>query len=96
MLTQEHCKKILFNLGIQLGVSPRLISTRLLSDDDKQDMINSLISQDELETAVKVWMNNNMPDYANGKLEPYMALYDDKVRRYRGYEERPLKSKFRA
>ena len=70
-LTAEQCKKILFNIGIKLGVSPRLISTRLLSREDKDDMLNGLLPIEALETHVKVWMDNGMPDYANGKTEPY-------------------------
>jgi len=38
MKTPDECKKILFTVGIKLGVSPKLISTRLLNDLDKSDM----------------------------------------------------------
>ena len=71
MLSADDCKRILFKTGLQLGVSPKLISTRLLSADDKQDMLNGLITPEQLLVAVKVWISNDMPDYANGKSEPY-------------------------
>ena len=71
MPTKEQCQKILFKIGIELGVSPKLIATRLLSKEDKQDMLDGLIPIDSLVTAVRVWMMNGMPDYANGKFEAY-------------------------
>lgn len=74
LLTAEQCKKKLFNIGIKLGVSPRLIATRLLSDEDKNDMLNGLVPDDTLETSVKCWMYAKMPDYANGLEAPYKPL----------------------
>lgn len=52
-------------------VKAELISTRLLSDEDKQDMLNGLVPVDVLLLHVKVWIQNGMPDYAHGKFEPY-------------------------
>ena len=83
-LTVEECKRKLFKLGIKLGVSPNLISTRLLSKDDKDDMLNGLIPDESLETAVKVWMDNGMPDYANGSDERYKPSTELPMQRYRG------------
>lgn len=54
-----------------LCVRADLISTRLLSKEDKQDLMNGDISVETLIVHVKVWMSNRMPDYANGKTEPY-------------------------
>ena len=48
-----------------------LISTRLLSKEDKQDMLNGLVPVETLMTAVKCWMAAGMPDYANGLTDPY-------------------------
>lgn len=70
MPTREECKKILSKLGFKLGVSPALIATRLLSEDDKQDMVNGDVPMEALECAVKVWMENGMPDYAHGLTDP--------------------------
>jgi hypothetical protein len=54
---------MIFNAGIKLGVSPRLIATRLLSPEDKEDMTKGLISIVELEAAIAVWRDNGMLDY---------------------------------
>lgn len=65
-LTKQQCQKKLFNIAIKLGVSPKLIATRLLSDEDKADMLNGLINDETLVTAVEVWKEAGMPDYAKG------------------------------
>ncbi len=70
MLSTKQCKKILFNLGIKFGVSPRLISERLLSAQDKCDMLNGEISIASLEANLELWRDAGMPDYANGKTIP--------------------------
>lgn len=70
-LTREQCKKKLFNLGIKYGVSPRLISERLLSPEDKEDMLNGLISDEALDCHVKVWKEYGMCNYADGTGERY-------------------------
>lgn len=69
-LTTDECKRILFKVGLKLGVSPKLISERLLSDQDKCDMLSGEISIVELEASTEVWRDNGMPDYANGKTIP--------------------------
>lgn len=84
MLTKQQCQKKLFNLGIKLGVSPTLIATRLLSDDDKNDMLNGLVPDDSLEMAVKCWMDASKPDYAHGHTEPYVPPPELPMQRYRG------------
>jgi hypothetical protein len=70
MLTKPECQKILFKIGIELGVSPKLIATRLLSEEDKQDMMNGDLSIEALTCHVKAWKENGMADYANGNTEP--------------------------
>ncbi len=65
MLTTDQCKKIIFNLGLKFGVSPRLISENLLNSDDKRAMLNGDIPLGSLETHVAVWKDNGMPDYVN-------------------------------
>lgn len=56
---------MLFQIGIRLGVSPNLISNRLLSADDKNDMLNGVLKVDELEAHVRVWRDSGLPDYKN-------------------------------
>lgn len=63
LLTKQDCKKMLSSIGFKLGVSPRLISERLLSDRDKLDMMQGLISFASLEASVELWRDNCMPDY---------------------------------
>ena len=87
MLTKQQCQKKLFTIGIKLGVSPKLISTRLLSSDDKNDMLSGLINDDSLATAVEVWIEAGMPDYANGNTAPYRPSNDLPMNRYRGMGE---------
>lgn len=67
MRTDKECKSLISSVAWSLGVSPRLISTRLLDDNDKNDLRHGLVSESELECAVEVWRGNGMPDYANGK-----------------------------
>lgn len=69
-LTKEECKKILSMLGFELGISPNLITTRLLSDNDKVDMLDGLIPIVSLRANIEVWRDNGLPDYAHGLTEP--------------------------
>lgn len=74
--TVDECKKILFKLGMKHGVSPKLISERLLSSEDKEDMLQGLISLETLDCAIRVWMYYGMCNYANGsgmQYEDYRA-----------------------
>jgi hypothetical protein len=84
MLTKQECQRKLFTLGIKLGVSPKLIATRLLSEEDKHDMVNGLIPDDSLVTSVKIWVEAGMPNYAEGSQELYKQSFDLPMRRYRG------------
>lgn len=61
--TKDECKKILFQLGIKFGVSPRLISERLLSDLDKEDMLLGEISIASLEANIELWKASGMQDF---------------------------------
>jgi hypothetical protein len=84
LFTKEQCQKKLFNLGIKLGVSPKLISTRLLSAEDKEDMQNGLLPDDALELHVKLWKEHGMCYYSNGSNLPYVPSLDKPMQRYRG------------
>lgn len=70
IITREDCKFILTHAGIKLGVSPRLISTRLLSDEDKESMLSGELTIEALMCAIGAWMGAGMPDYAHGLTEP--------------------------
>ena len=91
-LTKEQCQKKLFHLGIKLGVSPKLISTRLLSIDDKKDMLNGLVPDETLFVAVKCWMEAGMPNYAVGDTARYIPPPELPMQRYRGIgKDAPVK-----
>jgi hypothetical protein len=66
MLTKEDCKRILFKVGLKFGVSPKLISERLLDAQDKCDMLNGKVPIECLEVATQTWMDAGQPDYAHG------------------------------
>ena len=71
-----------------LCVKSELISTRLLSNDDKRDMLNGLIPDETLFVAVKCWMEAGMPDYAHGNTERYKPPPEQPMQRYRGNGKR--------
>ncbi len=54
MRTTEQCKNIIFNLGIEFGVSPRLIAERMLNEQDKGDMLSGVLTIDALRACVEV------------------------------------------
>ncbi len=80
----EHCKNLLITIGKMLCVKAEMISTRLLSKEDKQDMLNGFITDEALFVAIKGWMEAGMPDYANGHTERYKPDNDLPMRRYSG------------
>ena len=63
-----------------LCVKAELISTRLLSKEDKDDMQNGIVPIDALITHVKVWMSNGMPEYSAGKFYEYVNLRENSPR----------------
>ena len=65
MYTKKQCQKKLFQLGLKYGVSPRLISTKLLSEQDKHDMLAGILSDEALDESVKVWVAGRAPDLSN-------------------------------
>ncbi len=68
-LTDVECKDIIRRLGKRLNVEPKLITTRLMSEEDKQDMREGNLPVKSLECHIRVWMAAGMPDYAHGKTE---------------------------
>jgi hypothetical protein len=73
-ITVEDCKKMLFKLAIKHGVSPTLISERLLSKEDKEDMLQDLITIDTLDLFVKVWKEYGMCNHVDGSMKPYESF----------------------
>ena len=66
-LTTEECKRVLFKVGLKFGVSPKLISERLLDAQDKCDMLNGEIPVEMLEVAVLAWKDAGQPEYSTGQ-----------------------------
>lgn len=58
--TTEDCKRIIFNLGIKFGVSPKLIATRMLTPQAKCDMLNGDLTIEQLEMWVESSKLNGM------------------------------------
>ena len=71
MTTVNECKTMLFKLGLKHGISPKLISERLLSKDDKEDMLQGFITYELLDEFVKVWKEQGMCNHADGSMKPY-------------------------
>lgn len=70
LLTVEDCKLIIKKLGMRHNVHPALISSRLLSKEDKQDMLDGNLSIEALVCAVSAWIAAGKPDYAQGNTAP--------------------------
>lgn len=68
---EEACRRMLFKAAIKHGVAPKLISERLLSKADKEDMLNGLVSFETLDCHVMVWKEQGMCNYADGSMKPY-------------------------
>lgn len=70
-MTLQQCKSLIFKLGLKYGIAPRLISERLLSSEDKEDMLNDLLPSEVLDSAVALWKEDGMRNYADGSGSPY-------------------------
>lgn len=68
--TDEACKNIIRHIATKLNVEAKLITTRLMSEEDKNDMRKGDLPANVLELHVKLWINSGMPDYAHGLTEP--------------------------
>ena len=94
-LSVAQCKDLLITIGKMLCVKAELISTRLLSTDDKKDMLSGLVPLDALITAVKCWMGAGMPDYANGHTDPYKPPEQKRVPTYSPEHKRTKYKRFK-
>lgn len=70
-MTVDECRRMLFRLAIKHGIAPRLISERLLSKEDKNDMLDGHVSFLTLDCTVAVWKEQGMLNYADGSAMPY-------------------------
>lgn len=70
-LTDDACKGIIRKISVQYSIDSKLIVTRLMNQNDKEDMRNGDLSMDVLDLYVSVWIKSGCPDYAHGLTEPY-------------------------
>ena len=61
-LSDNKCKQIVRELAVKHEVDPRLITTRLLSAEDKNDMRNGDLPIEALDKFIEVWVWMGMPD----------------------------------
>ena len=69
-LSDDACKRIIRRIALKHKIEPRLITTRLMSEDDKEDMRRGDLPMTALDLHVELWIKAGLPDYAHGKTEP--------------------------
>lgn len=69
-LSDTACKALIIRVAKEFNVEAKLITSRLMSEDDKNDMRNGDLPLDALKCHVKVWIENGLCDYAHGKTVP--------------------------
>ena len=69
-LSDNACKAIIKGIAKQFKIEAKLITTRLMSEEDKQDMRDGNLPLESLRCHVKVWIEAGLPDYAHGKTVP--------------------------
>lgn len=84
--TTKECQTIVFKLSVKFGVPPREIMDKLLSDDDKKDMMDGVIDVETLEAHMDVWVKNGKRDMVGRAIKtPAIPTPDNK-----GYMRRPF------
>lgn len=68
--SDKLCKIIIRDLATKFKIDPKLIVTRLLDKNDKEDMRNGLLTIEVLESHIKAWIEIGIPDVAHGKTTP--------------------------
>jgi len=69
-LSDKACVAVIKQLAKELNVEAKLIITRLMSDEDKDDMRNGDLSREALKLHIIVWKQAGYPDYRHGKTTP--------------------------
>lgn len=67
----QECKRMLVRLAMKHQVPPKLISERLLSEEDKADMLSGEIAAQTLDCHIATWVEFGMCNYAEGELSQY-------------------------
>jgi hypothetical protein len=73
-LSDDACKSIIRKIALKHKIEPRLITTRLMSEDDKEDMRRGELPMNCLDLHVELWIKSGLPDYAHGSTEPLAGL----------------------
>lgn len=60
--TTKECQSIVFKLSVKFGVPPREIMEKLLSDDDKKDMMDGSLDVETLEAHTEAWVKSGKRD----------------------------------
>jgi len=73
-MSQRISNKICINqikkIAEKYKINPRLITTRLMSEDDKADMRQGNLPKSILDLHVQVWIKKGMPNYREGSTIP--------------------------
>ena len=60
-MTDDECKKIIIRIAKRLSVRASLITTLMLSEDDKNDMRAGELAVDSLEAHIQAWILGGIP-----------------------------------
>jgi hypothetical protein len=69
IINDKACKALIRRMAEQFNIDPRLITTRLMSEDDKNDMRYNNLPYESLKMHIQVWIDKCMPDYVRKELE---------------------------
>jgi len=72
----DDCKNMITRVAIQHKCSAKLIATRLLGKEDKQDMLDGNLGEETLMVATGCWLSSGMPDYSNGDTAFWRRFYE--------------------
>lgn len=63
------CKEIIRFLAKRHKIDPKLIVTKLMSEDDKNDLRDGNLSENVFSKHIEVWIKKGCPDYRNGEIK---------------------------
>lgn len=66
MKTKQECQLIIKRLSKSLNVDAKAVSLRLLSSDDKKDMLSGKLPESALKSFIEAWKKVGQPNVASG------------------------------
>lgn len=72
-LTDDACKKIIKRIALKHNVEPRIITTMLMSEADKDDMRAGNLPVDVLDKYVELWSKRKLARTGSQRDEPYCS-----------------------